>query len=68
MIVWLVAVALALAIGGVLAALVHRDPGYVLISYADATLETSLWFAAGTLLVAWPSTATSTAPGAPSTR
>ena len=53
MIVWLVASVLALAIGGVLAALVLRDPGYVLISYADATLETSLWFAAGTLLVFW---------------
>ena len=53
MITLLVLMALALAVGGALAALMLRDPGYVLISYADATLETSLWFAAGVLLVAW---------------
>ena len=60
MIAWLVVVVLALAIGGVLAALVLRDPGYVLISYASATLETSLWFAAGTLLALWLALSAST--------
>ena len=53
MIALLILAALALAVGGVLAALMLRDPGYVLISYADATLETSLWFAVGALLAAW---------------
>ena len=53
MIAWLVLLALALAAGGTLAALMLRDPGYVLISYSDATLETSLWFAVGVLLVLW---------------
>lgn len=53
MIAWLVLVLLALAIGGAVAALLLDDPGYVLIAYADATLETSLWFAAGALLALW---------------
>ena len=53
MIALLVWVALALAAGGALAAMMLRDPGYVLLSYADATLETSLWFAAGAVAVAW---------------
>ena len=37
---WLLAALLA---GGALGALVARDPGYVLISYANTTFETSLW-------------------------
>ena len=53
MIALLVVLALALAAGGTLAALMLRDPGYVLISYADATLETSLWFAIGASLALW---------------
>jgi HemY protein len=35
----------ALLLGGLVGTLVVRDPGYVLISYADMALETSLWFA-----------------------
>ena len=49
----LILVVLALAVGGALAGLMLLDPGYLLISYADATLETSLWFAAGALLALW---------------
>ena len=36
---------LAIALGGLVGMLVVRDPGYVLISYADMALETSIWFA-----------------------
>ena len=53
MIVALVLLVAALAIGGVLAALALRDPGYVLLSYAGATLETSVWFAVVVLLALW---------------
>ena len=53
MIAWLLLFLLALAIGGAVAALMLHDPGYVLISYASATLETSLWFAVGALLALW---------------
>ena len=52
MIVFLVLLIAALAVGGLLATLIARDPGYVLVSYDGATLETSLWFAATVLLVA----------------
>ena len=45
MIAIVVLVLLALAIGGVVAFVVARDPGYVLIAYDGATLETSVWFA-----------------------
>jgi HemY protein len=34
---------IALLAGGAIGALVARDPGYVLVSYANTTLETSLW-------------------------
>ena len=40
--VWLL---IALAVGGALAALVGGDPGYLLVAFRGATLETSLWFA-----------------------
>lgn len=53
MIAWLLLTLLALAIGGAVAALMLHDPGYVLISYAGASLETSLWFAVGALLALW---------------
>ena len=53
MIAWLVLALLALALGGVLAALLLHDPGYVLIAYADATLETSLWVSLAALLALW---------------
>jgi len=36
---------LALIVGGVVATLVSRDPGYVLVAYDGLSLETSLWFA-----------------------
>ena len=35
----------AVVLGGLIGTLVVRDPGYVLISYGDMALETSLWFA-----------------------
>ena len=49
----LIAAAVALALGSALAVLLLRDPGYVLISYASTTLETSLWFALLVLLLLW---------------
>ena len=45
MILLLILLLLALAIGGAIALFVARDPGYVLIAYDGATLETSVWFA-----------------------
>jgi len=43
----------ALALGGLVGALVNRDPGYVLVAYQDMALETSLWFAVVLLLLAF---------------
>jgi HemY protein len=37
--------AVAVVLGGLVGMLVVRDPGYVLVAYADAAIETSLWFA-----------------------
>ena len=51
MIRWLIVVSAALALGGLLAALMLRDAGYVLIAYDGATLETSLWFAVTVLVL-----------------
>lgn len=48
---WLLVVLAALALGGLLAALMLRDAGYVLVAYDGATLETSLWFALASLLL-----------------
>ena len=45
MILFLLLLLLALAIGGAVALFVARDPGYVLIAYDGATVETSVWFA-----------------------
>lgn len=53
MIALLILAVLALAVGGALATLMLRDPGYVLISYADAALETSLWVAVAALAALW---------------
>ncbi len=39
------AVLLAILLGGVVGTLLVQDPGYVLISYGDTVLETSLWIA-----------------------
>ncbi|MXY54039.1 MAG: hypothetical protein F4Y86_16145 [Gammaproteobacteria bacterium] len=41
----LVLVLLALVLGGLLAALMARDPGYVLLAWDGMTVETSLWLA-----------------------
>jgi HemY protein len=44
---------LAIALGGLVGALVARDPGYVLVAYQETALETSLWFALLALLAAY---------------
>ena len=45
MILALVALLVALAVGGAVALFVARDPGYLLVAYDGATVETSVWFA-----------------------
>ncbi len=42
-----------LLIAGVVGALIARDPGYVLMVWGDASLETSLGFAMLLLVIAW---------------
>lgn len=49
----LIIVVLALIVGGAVGTLMSRDPGYVLVSYAGRSLETSLWFALAALAVAY---------------
>jgi HemY protein len=44
---------LVIALGGLIGALVARDPGYVLVAYQETALETSLWFALLALLAAY---------------
>jgi HemY protein len=44
---------LALVVGGAVGTLMTRDPGYVLLTYAGMSLETSLWFALLALIVAY---------------
>ena len=51
MIVLLLLLVLALVAGGLFAWAMARDPGYVLVSYDGATVETSLWFALACLIV-----------------
>lgn len=41
----LLLVLVAVVLGGLVGTLVVRDPGYVLLSYGDMALETSIWFA-----------------------
>ena len=53
MVIWLVLLAAALAVGGSLAAAMLHDPGYVLVAYSDFTLETSLWLALAVLIALW---------------
>ena len=53
MVIWLVLLAAALAVGGLLAAAMLHDPGYVLVAYSDFTMETSLWLALGALIALW---------------
>lgn len=49
MIRWPLLFVAALALGGLLAGLMASDPGYVLVAFRNATVETSVWFAAATL-------------------
>jgi HemY protein len=44
---------ISVILGGLIGTLVVRDPGYVLISYDDAAVETSLWFALLLLVLAY---------------
>jgi HemY protein len=48
-----VLLAAALILGGLLGVLVARDPGYVLISYQDLAVETSLWVMLAGLILAY---------------
>lgn len=43
--VFILALFVAIALGGLVGTLLVRDPGYVLVAYADTVLETSLWVA-----------------------
>ena len=43
----------ALVVGGAVGTLMSRDPGYVLVSYENMSLETSLWFALLALIVGY---------------
>ena len=45
--------AAAIVLGGLLGVLMARDPGYLLATYDGLAVETSLWFAALILLVAY---------------
>ncbi len=45
----------AIILGGLIGTLVVRDPGYILVSYADMALETSLWFGLLLLLMLYVS-------------
>ena len=49
MIRWPLLFVAALAVGGLLAGIMASDPGYVLVAFRNATVETSVWFAAATL-------------------
>lgn len=43
--VFIFALFVAIALGGLVGTLLVRDPGYVLVAYADTVLESSLWVA-----------------------
>lgn len=49
----LIYLVIALIVGGAVGTLMSRDPGYVLVSYENMSLETSLWFALLALLVGY---------------
>ena len=51
MIRFLVLLVVGLTVGALLAFLMVRDPGYVLVSYDGSTIETSLWFALACLVL-----------------
>ncbi len=42
-----------LLLGGLFGSLAGRDPGYVLVAYEQYSLETSLWFALGMLILSY---------------
>ncbi len=47
----LLGVLIVIVLGGYLGTLIARDPGYVLITYQDYSLQTSLWVLLGLLVV-----------------
>jgi len=49
----LIYLVVALIVGGAVGTLMSRDPGYVLVSYEDMSVETSLWFAVLALVVGY---------------
>ena len=49
----LLVLVVAIVLGGLLGTLVGRDPGYVLVSYGETAIETSLWFGVLVLLVGY---------------
>ena len=49
----LIYLVVALIVGGAVGTLMSRDPGYVLVSYEDMSVETSLWFALLALFVGY---------------
>lgn len=49
----LLLLAVAVVLGGLVGTLIVRDPGYLLLAYGDAAIETSLWFGVVVLLAAY---------------
>lgn len=49
----LFALLIILLLGGLFGSLAGHDPGYVLLAYDEYSLETSLWFALGMLVLAY---------------
>ena len=49
----LIYLVIALIVGGAVGTLMSRDPGYVLVSYENMSVETSLWFALLALIVGY---------------
>jgi HemY protein len=49
----LIYLVLALVVGGAVGTSMSRDPGYVLVTYAGMSFETSLWFAVVALIVGY---------------
>ena len=48
---WLLVMLMVVVLAGYLGTLIARDPGYVLISYRDYAMQTSLWVMLGFILV-----------------
>jgi len=51
--IFVLAVFVAIGLGGLVGTLMVRDPGYVLVAYGGTVLETSLWVALLVLVVAY---------------